>query len=87
MSIVRSLKVGDFVDNAVQSAVNPESLRHFDSDAAAQWRESRRDRFAYATLNIRAIVKSRAKNIPSKFGADDRAHAARLISRRGIIQS
>lgn len=33
MSIVRSLKLGDFVDNAVQSAVNPESLRYFDSDA------------------------------------------------------
>jgi hypothetical protein len=44
MSIVRSLKLGDFVDNAVQSALNPESLRHFDSDAAAQWRESRRNR-------------------------------------------
>jgi hypothetical protein len=87
MSIVRSLKLGDFVDNAVQSAVNPESLRHFDSDAAAQWRESRKRQIAYVTLNIREIVKSRAKNIPSKFGADDRAHAGRLISKRGIIQS
>ena len=34
MSIVPSLQFGDFVDNAVQSAVNPESLRYFDSDAA-----------------------------------------------------
>jgi hypothetical protein len=42
---------------------------------------------AYATLNIREIVKSRAKDIPSNFGPDDRAHAARLISKRGIIQS
>jgi len=34
MSIASSLKLADFVDNAVQSAVNPESLRYFDSDAA-----------------------------------------------------
>jgi hypothetical protein len=44
MSIVPSLKLGDFVDNAVQSAVNPESLRYFGSDAVAQRRESRRNR-------------------------------------------
>jgi hypothetical protein len=29
-----SLKLGDLVDNAVQSAVNPESLLYFRSDAA-----------------------------------------------------
>jgi len=27
-------QLGDLVDNAVQSAVNPESLLYFDSDAA-----------------------------------------------------
>jgi len=42
---------------------------------------------AHATLNIQEIVKSRVKNILSKFGADDRIHAARLILNRGIIQS
>ena len=71
MSIVRSLKLGDLVDNTAQSAVNPESLRYIDSDAAVGWRESREETDCHATLNIREIVKSTVKNILSKFGADD----------------
>ena len=48
---------------------------------------NREETDCHATLNIREIVKSRVENILSKFGADDRPHAARLILKRGIIQS
>jgi DNA-binding NarL/FixJ family response regulator len=87
MSIVRSLKLGDFVDNAVQSAVNPRVASSLRQRCRRAMAGIAKKQIAYATLNIREIVKSRAKNIPSKFGADDRAHAGRLISKRGIIQS
>jgi hypothetical protein len=48
---------------------------------------NREETNCHATLNIREIVKRTVKNILSKFGADDRIQAARLILKRGISQS
>jgi hypothetical protein len=48
---------------------------------------NREEADCHATLSIREIVKSRVKNILSKFGAEDRIQAARLILKHGISQS
>jgi hypothetical protein len=86
MSIVPSLRL----EISSTMPFNRQSTRsRFVTSTAMPARNSgnREETDCHAALNIREIVKSRVKNILSKFGADDRTHAARLILKRGIIQS
>lgn len=65
MSIVSSLKLADFVGNAVLSRfVTSTGMPPGDGG-------NREETDCHATVNIREIVMSTVKNILSKFGADD----------------